>query len=101
MTHRPTGQFNNVKSGKIDPMLATQVGIRLGAVASMVQEGSRVLDVGTDHGYLPIALVRSGRAERVIAGDVNHEPIRNARWSVGAEDNDVASKIEACKTSSC
>jgi ribosomal protein L11 methylase PrmA len=55
---------------------------------------ARVLDVGTDHGYLPIALVKAGRAERVIAGDVNAEPIRNAQKSVAAEHADIASKIE-------
>jgi len=32
-------EHSSVKSGKIDPMLASQVGIRLGAVASMVQKG--------------------------------------------------------------
>lgn len=84
-----------MQSGKIDAALATQVGIRLGAVASMVEEGSKVLDIGTDHGYLPIALVRAGRAERVIAGDVNEEPIRNAQKSVEAEADHIASKIEA------
>ena len=84
-----------MQSGKIDAALATQVGIRLGAVASMVEEGSNVLDIGTDHGYLPIALVRAGRAERVIAGDVNEEPIRNAQKNVEAQADHIASKIEA------
>ena len=32
-------------------------------------------DIGTDHAYVPIELVRSGRAERVIATDVHRGPL--------------------------
>ena len=33
---------------------------RLAAVAALVEPGSRVADVGTDHGYIPIYLVQTG-----------------------------------------
>ena len=39
---------------------------RIGAVRNLVT-GSRVADVGADHGYLSIELARSGRVEKVIA----------------------------------
>lgn len=35
-----------------------QLSDRLQAVASMVTENSRLADVGTDHGYIPIIYVR-------------------------------------------
>ena len=37
---------------------------RLERIASFVQPGSRVADIGTDHGYVPIWLVRKGPLER-------------------------------------
>ena len=43
---------------------------RLAAVAALVEPGSRVADVGTDHGYIPIYLVQTGIADRALAMDV-------------------------------
>ena len=37
-----------------------QLSDRLQAVASMVTENSRLADVGTDHGYIPIYLCAMG-----------------------------------------
>jgi tRNA (adenine22-N1)-methyltransferase len=42
-------------------------GSRLEAVAALVPTGSRVADVGTDHGLLPRILLSTGRAEYCIA----------------------------------
>jgi tRNA A22 N-methylase len=86
-------EFRDCRSATIDAAFAETLGIRLGAVASFVQQGATVLDVGTDHGRLPIGLVKSGRAQSVIASDVNRGPIVNAQKSVALECVDVASKI--------
>ena len=48
------------------------------AVASMVTPGSVLADVGTDHGYVPIALVQRKRIPRAIAMDVNKGPLQRA-----------------------
>ncbi len=48
----------------------------------MVPEGARVCDVGTDHGYLPAALVKSGRAKSVVATDIREKPLQNARTNL-------------------
>ena len=55
---------------------------RLQAVASCVGIGARVVDVGTDHGLLPIALIGSGRASHAIAGDLRPDPLNVAASNV-------------------
>ncbi|ADL04767.1 tRNA (adenine(22)-N(1))-methyltransferase [Lacrimispora saccharolytica] len=52
---------------------------RLETIASFVPEGSRVADIGTDHGYVPIHLVREGKAKHAIAMDVREGPLLRAR----------------------
>ena len=55
---------------------------RLQAVASFVRPGSRVADIGTDHAYLPVWLVRQGICPAAIASDLNAGPLRTARGTV-------------------
>lgn len=52
---------------------------RLLACAALVEPGERVADVGTDHGYLAIYLLQSGRASRVFAGDIGPQPLERAK----------------------
>ena len=52
---------------------------RLLCCASMIQPGSRVADIGSDHGYLGIYLLQSGAARHVIACDLRKDPLENAR----------------------
>lgn len=52
---------------------------RLQAVADMVSPGMRLADVGTDHGYIPIWLVTSGKIPSAIAMDINEGPLRRAK----------------------
>ncbi len=51
---------------------------RMQKLASLVTEGNRLADVGTDHGYIPIALVQAGRIPSAIAMDVNRGPLARA-----------------------
>ena len=55
---------------------------RLQAVLDFVPEGGAVADIGTDHGYLAAALIEEGRAEHVIASDLNLGPCEAARRTV-------------------
>jgi tRNA (adenine22-N1)-methyltransferase len=55
---------------------------RLEAVASMVPHGSRVADIGTDHGLLPLLLLSGGRASHCIASDVK------SGWPGGTSPSD-------------
>lgn len=56
-----------------------QLSKRLSAIADMVSEGNRLVDVGTDHGYLPIYLVESGQVPSAVALDINRGPIERAK----------------------
>lgn len=57
---------------------------RLELVASFVHQGSILLDVGSDHAYLPIELVEKGKIERAIAGEVVEGPYQSAVKNVEA-----------------
>lgn len=41
-----------------------QLSLRLSAIAEMVTEGNRLVDVGCDHGYLPVYLIFEKRFPR-------------------------------------
>lgn len=56
-----------------------QLNPRLAVAASMVRPGARVADVGTDHGYLPIWLVKAGVCPRAVAVDLRPGPLARAR----------------------
>lgn len=47
---------------------------RIKAMLDFVRAGSRVADIGADHGYLSIELIQSGRASKVIATEKNLHP---------------------------
>lgn len=55
---------------------------RLELVASFVPEGSNLADIGTDHGYIPIALVSRGVAGSAIAMDVRSGPLERAEENI-------------------
>lgn len=55
---------------------------RLRMNASLVTEGHRLADVGTDHGYIPIVLVQEGRIPSALAMDVNPGPLERAKQHI-------------------
>ena len=57
---------------------------RLELVASFVPQGAVLLDVGSDHAYLPIELVERGQIEAAIAGEVVVGPYQSAVKNVDA-----------------
>ena len=63
---------------------------RLQVCAGFVARGDRVADIGCDHGYLSIYLLKNGIARSVIASDINegplHSAMRNAR-KFGVHEN--------------
>lgn len=55
---------------------------RLSAAASLVRGGGIIADIGTDHGYLPVFLVQSGKVKGAVAADIGKMPLQNAAKTV-------------------
>lgn len=55
---------------------------RLSAVATLVRQGSRLADIGTDHAYLPVHLMQAGVCPAAIASDIGAGPLEAARHTV-------------------
>ena len=63
---------------------------RLQQCCNFVQSGTRVADIGCDHGYLSIYLLYHGIASHVIAADINPMPLQSAIANAekfGVEEN--------------
>ena len=64
-------------------MINSTLDKRLLSCADYVRAGAVFADIGTDHGYLPIFLLKAGRIKRAYLSDVNSGPLssaeRNAR----------------------
>ena len=48
----------------------------------MVRTDSRLADIGTDHAYLPAALILDGRVPSAVAADLRKGPLENAEATV-------------------
>lgn len=52
---------------------------RLRAIANLIPQGARLVDVGTDHGHLPVWLLLNGNINHAIAADLRAGPLDRAR----------------------
>lgn len=50
--------------------------VRIEAIASLVDKDAYVLDIGTDHAYLPIYLYTSNITHRIIASDISENVLK-------------------------
>ncbi|MBR1968858.1 MAG: SAM-dependent methyltransferase [Clostridia bacterium] len=57
---------------------------RLKMVASLVPESDSVCDIGTDHAYVALYLVKKGISKRVIAADIKKGPLMQATKNICA-----------------
>lgn len=55
---------------------------RLLCLAAMVTPGARVADIGCDHGYLSIYLLREGIAASVVGVDLSPDSVEKARKNI-------------------
>ena len=65
---------------------------RLNMAAQMVRKGSRLADIGTDHAYLPAALILDGTVPCAIAADLRKGPLENAEATV--KNYGIAEKVQ-------
>lgn len=59
-----------------------QLSNRLGTLIKYVPQGSRVIDVGTDHAYVPIYLMKNNIAVSCMATDINKGPLVKAKQNM-------------------
>ena len=59
-----------------------ELGPRLSCAASMVRGSTKIVDIGTDHAYLPAYLVLCRNVNDVLACDIGIKPLENARKTV-------------------
>ncbi|MHB1125760.1 MAG: tRNA (adenine(22)-N(1))-methyltransferase [Bacillota bacterium] len=57
---------------------------RLASIASYIEPGSTVADIGTDHAYLPVYLVETRVCPRAVAVEINKGPWQSALDQVHA-----------------
>lgn len=59
-----------------------ELSIRLNEIVSMIETCESIIDVGTDHGYVPIYLVKNGITKKAIASDINKGPVEKAKNNI-------------------
>ncbi|MGH4118892.1 tRNA (adenine(22)-N(1))-methyltransferase [Clostridium sp.] len=74
-----------------------ELSIRLKAIVNMMDKCDNIIDVGTDHGYVPIYLVKNGFIKSAIASDINSGPVEKAKKNI--LKNNVYSQISCRKGS--
>ena len=65
--------------------------MRLERVAAHMPVGARLADIGSDHGYLPVALMRRGLIAAAVAGELALTPFQAAQRTV--RDNGLEQQI--------
>jgi len=68
-----------------DPIHSACLSERLSAIADRVPKDSVVCDIGSDHGILPLYLLKTGRCCRAIVTDLNRLPLDRARNALAEE----------------
>lgn len=61
-----------------------QINLRLKTLYDMIPECARMGDVGTDHGYLPIYCIQTGKCGSAVASDLREGPLQTARNNIAA-----------------
>lgn len=66
--------------------MSIHLSLRLHAIANLVPEGTRVIDVGTDHAMIPVWLAQTGRSPQIWASDIRPGPLDSARKLIDQTD---------------
>lgn len=57
---------------------------RLQSLINTAPRAALTADIGTDHAYVPIELVKSGMADRAVASDIRPGPLASAQKNIAA-----------------
>ncbi|MBR3588877.1 MAG: SAM-dependent methyltransferase [Clostridia bacterium] len=66
---------------------------RLKMAADEVRQGKKVVDIGTDHAYLPAYLIENNICPSAIAADIGKGPLENAK-KVVSTSKELSDRIE-------
>lgn len=64
---------------------------RLKTISNLINNVKSIVDVGTDHGYIPIYLVGNSILDYAVASDINKGPVEKAKNNV--KDFNLGNKI--------
>ncbi|WP_416149335.1 tRNA (adenine(22)-N(1))-methyltransferase [Salipaludibacillus sp. HK11] len=70
---------DEIKVNEVNEQLLSK---RLEKVSEFVAQGAILADIGSDHAYLPVHLVKQGKCPRAIAGEVNQGPLTSAKAQI-------------------
>ena len=70
--------------------------VRLYSCARLVRQDAVFADIGTDHAYLPIFLLKSGVIKKAYCTDINEGPLAKAKENIG--ENGLLDKVELILT---
>ena len=62
-----------------------ELSIRLNEIISLVHKTNIIADIGTDHGYIPIYLIKNKLCKTAIASDINLGPKNKAEFNISIE----------------
>lgn len=65
---------------------------RLKFIADHIDKCKSIIDVGTDHGYIPIYAIKNNLCEKAIASDINKDPVKKAQLNATLEG--VSKEVE-------
>ncbi|NLY82925.1 MAG: SAM-dependent methyltransferase [Clostridiales bacterium] len=61
---------------------------RLDVIYNAIREGETVADIGTDHGFVPIKLVETGKSPYVILADISNDSLKKGRKNILSQVKD-------------
>lgn len=69
---------------------------RIKHIIRMCEYSDTIIDVGCDHGYISINLVKENKCKKCYAVDINELPLRNAEINI--KNNNLESNIKCIKS---
>ena len=69
---------------------------RLTSIADMVEDNSKIVDIGCDHALLDIYLYQQKISNKIIASDVNENALNNAKENIRKNklNNQIETRLE-------
>lgn len=72
-----------------------ELSLRLQTICNMISSCKTIADIGTDHGYIPIYLIKNKICEFAIACDINKGPLEKAKDNISMEglENNISLRL--------